>query len=175
MLFAILLVAAYLVRFAAWRSVASVLTLSFLRFAARRDGPNIYGARRLSSGGGGDVTDRRTMAENRNTFKYLVRYLKGKDRRLWLAIIDYWIGELHLLRSDVEARMVPRECSRSTWEPQDASKAQQTLARSLFACGLERRLKACSNFGFSRSRALSPWSRRNSSLVVGARHRSRFA
>jgi len=43
------------------------------------------------------------------TFKYLVRYLKGKDRRLWLAIIDYWMGELHLLRSDVEARMVPRE------------------------------------------------------------------
>jgi hypothetical protein len=43
------------------------------------------------------------------TFAYLVTYLKGKDRELWLPIIDYWIGRLHLLRSDVEAGKVPRE------------------------------------------------------------------
>jgi len=43
----------------------------------------------------------------KRTFQVLRDYLETKDEDLWLAIIDYWIGELFLLRSDAEARRVP--------------------------------------------------------------------
>ena len=40
------------------------------------------------------------------TMEYVKQYLKTKDPDLWPAIIDYFLGELLLLRSDAEAQRV---------------------------------------------------------------------
>ena len=40
------------------------------------------------------------------TMEYVRQYLKTKDPELWPAIIDYFLGELLLLRSDAEAQRV---------------------------------------------------------------------
>jgi hypothetical protein len=47
-----------------------------------------------------------TWHNPQQTFRILKRYLDTKDHELWPAIIDYWIGELFLLRSDAEAERV---------------------------------------------------------------------
>lgn len=43
------------------------------------------------------------------TMRRVKKYLAKKDRELWPAIIDYFIGELFLLRSDAEAEKVSPE------------------------------------------------------------------
>ncbi|HWM53081.1 MAG TPA: hypothetical protein VNP71_07970 [Thermoplasmata archaeon] len=47
-----------------------------------------------------------TWHNPQQTFRIVKRYLDTKDHALWPAIIDYWIGELFLLRSDAEAERV---------------------------------------------------------------------
>jgi len=43
------------------------------------------------------------------TFEAVRRYLEETPYELWVPIIDYWIGELYGLRSDVEARRVNQD------------------------------------------------------------------
>ena len=47
-----------------------------------------------------------TWHNPQQTLRKLKTYLGKKDHELWPAIIDYWIGELFLLRSDAEAEKV---------------------------------------------------------------------
>ena len=53
------------------------------------------------------------------TIAAVVEYLGGKDPELRLAIIDYWLGELFLLRSNEEARRVPAENRRKEESKED--------------------------------------------------------
>jgi hypothetical protein len=45
----------------------------------------------------------------KRTFEVIRKYLKETPYELWIPIIDYWIGELYGLRSDVEARRVNQD------------------------------------------------------------------